>query len=210
LALYETEQWEQLMTLSRRIQRLRPGDYWINHFLAFRFVEKKPPQWEDAGRFYTAALALRPENPAIQNDLAWFLVTWPRAEPRHFEEAIELAKKAVKSTPTAAIYWSTLGIAHSRATHWSEALAAFQEAAKLRGDGNSFDQFHLAMVHFRLGDKQQARSSYDQGVEWMEKNDPDNGELTQMRSAAAQLLGIKDSTPAETRLKQFIRRALSQ
>ena len=210
LALYRTEQWDELKKLSLGIQRQRPDDYWINHILAGRCVQADPPQWEDAARFYTAALALRPENPAIQNDLAWFLTTWPGARAEHFEEAIALGKKAVKTTPAAGNYWGTLGIAHFRAEQWSEALTAFQQAAKLRDGGDSLDHFHLAMVYGRLGETQQARLWYDRGAEWMENNDPDNGELKQLRAAAAELLGIKESSPAENWLKQLLKRGATE
>jgi tetratricopeptide (TPR) repeat protein len=210
LALYQTERWDQLMTLSRRIQRQRPGDYWINHLLASRFLQKNPPRWDDAARFYTAALALRPENPAIQNDLAWFLVHWPRAEVDHFEEAIELAKKAVKATPTAGNYWGTLGVAHYRAGQWSDALAAFQKATKLRNGGNGLDWVYLAMIHWRLGEQKQARKWYDQALQWMKKNDPRNRELKRIRSEAAELLGIKTGAPLENWLKQLIKHGSAQ
>src|SRR4029453_15928262 len=122
LALFQTEQSEQLLTLARRVQRQRPDDFWYNQELARLFALQEPPRWEDAARFYTAALAVRPENAAIQNNLAWALVKSPGLGREHFGEAIVLAKKAVQSTPTAGYYWGTLGIAHYRAEEWNAAL----------------------------------------------------------------------------------------
>jgi hypothetical protein len=56
------------------------------------------------------------------------------------------------------------------------------------GDGN--DWFFLAMAHWRLGDKPQARSWYGKAVSWMEKNQPRNEELMRFRAEAAALLGV--------------------
>jgi serine/threonine protein kinase len=206
-ALFQTEQSEQLMTLSRWLHRQRPDDFWNNYMLASLHANKA--QWEDAARFYTAALSLHPENAATQNDLARLLVNWPRHGVDHLEEAIDLAKKAVKATPTAGNYWVTLGMAHYWAGQWSDALTAFQQAAKLPNGDKSLDWFYLAMVYGRLGEKEQGRKWYDQAVLWMEKNDPDNGGLKYLRAEAAELLGIKDGAPSKNWLKQLIKSGLN-
>ncbi len=207
-ALFQIEQSEQLMTLTRSLHRQRPDDFWNNFALASLHANKA--QWEDAARFYTAALSLHPENAATQNDLARLLVNWPRPGVEHLEEAIDLAKKAVKATPTAANYWITLGMAHYRAGQWSDALTAFQQAAKLRNGDKSLNWFYLAMVYGRLGEKEQGRKWYDQAVQWMEKNDPDNGGLKYLRAEAAKLLGIKEGVPSNNWFKQLIKRGVTQ
>ncbi len=196
------------MTLTRWLRRQRPDDFWNNYMLASLHANKA--QWEDAARFYTAALSLHPENAATQNDLARLLVNWPRPGVDHLEEAIGLAKKAVKATPTAGNYWVTLGMAHYWAGQWSDALTAFQQAAKLPNGDKSLDWFYLAMVYGRLGEKEQGRKWYDQAVQWMEKNDPDNGGLKYLRAEAAKLLGIKEGAPSANWLKQLIKRGLTQ
>jgi tetratricopeptide (TPR) repeat protein len=213
-AMYQLEpeplQSEQIMTLTRRLQRHRPDDFWNNFTLASLHAVKDPPQWEDAARFYTAALSLQPENAATQNDFAGLLAYWPRPGVDHFEEAVDLAKKAVRTAPTAGRYWGTLGMAHYRSGQWSEALTAFQETMKLRNGGDSREWFYLAMIHGRLGEKEQARKLYDQALQWMEQNDPDNAELKHLRTEAAELLSIKESAPLENLLKQLFRRGLAQ
>jgi serine/threonine protein kinase len=213
----EQLQSEQLMTLTRRLHRDRPDDFWNNYTLASLYAVTEPPQYEDAARFYTVALALQPENAAAQNDFARLLAYWPRPGVDHFEEAVDLAKKAVQAAPTAAKYWDTLGIAHYRSGQWSEALTAFQEAMKLRNGGDSLEWLYLAMIHGRLGEKEQARKWYDQAVQWMEQNAPDNSELKHLRTElkniraeAAELLGIKESPSLENWLKQLIDRGLAQ
>ncbi len=204
-ALFQTQQAEQLMTLSRQLHRQRPDDFWNNFALASQHRSQQPTQWEDAARFYTAALSLQPENAVTQHELAWLLVHWPHHGVDHLPEAIDLAKKAVKTTPTAANYWGTLGTAHYRAGQWNDALAAFQQAAKLRKGGNSLDWFYLAMIHGQLGEKEQGRKWYDQAVEWMEKNAPDDGGFQYLRAESAKLLGIKVAPPPPYWLKQLMK-----
>jgi tetratricopeptide (TPR) repeat protein len=209
-ALFQLEQWEQVMTLTRQLHRQRPDDFWNNFALASLHRSKDPPQWEDAARYYTAALAVRPENAATQNELARLLVDWPHRGVDHFKEALGLAKKAVKTTPTAGNYWGTLGIAHYRLGQWSDALAAFQQAAKHRNGGDGLDWLFLAMAHGRLGEKEQGRKWYDKGVEWMEKTDSDDAGLKHMRAEAAELLGIKEGASSTDWLRKLIKGGLAK
>lgn len=64
------------------------------------------------------------------------------------------------------------------------------------------------MAHWQLGDQDEARKFYDQAVEWMEKNKPQDEELKRFRAEAAELLeGEKESqtdqtTPAEPVAKE--------
>ena len=51
--------------------------------------------------------------------------------------------------------------------------------------------FFMAMSHRQLGNRDEARKWYDQGVEWMEKNSPNNEELRGFRAEATELLGIE-------------------
>ena len=63
-------------------------------------------------------------------------------------------------------------MAHYRAGDWKAAIAALDKSMQLRKGGDSFDWFFLAMAHWQLGNKDEARKWYDQAVEWMEKNQP--------------------------------------
>ena len=42
------------------------------------------------------------------------------------------------------------------------------------------------------GEKEKARTWFEKGVQWMEKNQPEDEELRCFRAEAAELLGIKD------------------
>lgn len=62
----------------------------------------------------------------------------------------------------------------------------------LRKGGDSCDWFFLAMAHWKMGQKEEARTSNDQAVQWMENHRPNDEELRRFRAEAAELLGIKN------------------
>jgi tetratricopeptide (TPR) repeat protein len=129
---------------------------------------------------------------AVLNNLAWGLATNPEARLRDPVRAVELAQTAVDLSPKHAMYRNTLGVAHYRAGHWKEAISALTKSMELqKGALESFDTFFLAMAHWRLGDKDVARQSYDRAVEWMDKNRPKDQELRRFRAEAEGVLEIK-------------------
>jgi WD40 repeat protein len=138
------------------------------------------------------AIRLSPRFAPWTNDLAWRLANRLNPEPHHVRTAVALALHAVKSAPAGGVFWNTLGAAHYRAGDWKEAVAALEKAMALRNGGDSFDWFFLAMAHWQLGEKEKAHQWYDQAVQWMDKNQPENGELRRFRAEAAELLGRKE------------------
>jgi uncharacterized protein HemY len=103
-----------------------------------------------------------------------------------------LAQQAVKLKPSEGIFWNTLGAAHYRAGDWKAAVTALEKSMELRKGGDAGDWFFLAMAHWQLGDKEQARQWYDKAVPWMDKNKPQDEELRRFRAEAAALLKIED------------------
>src|SRR5262249_42563187 len=114
-------------------------------------------------------------------------------------KAVELAKEAVEVVAKVKHHspreegdcWKTLGVAQYRAGDWKAAVAALEKAMQLRNGGDSTGWFFLAMAHWQLGDKDQARKWYDKAGVWMDKNKPRDEELKRFRAEAAALLGIK-------------------
>ena len=123
------------------------------------------------------------------NSWAWELATCADPKRRDPARAVRLAKKAVEAAPKKEFIWNTLGAAHYRAGDWKAAIAALQKCMALRSGGDSNDFFFLAMAHWQLGNKDQARKWYDRAVEWMEKNKPRHAELLRFRAEAEALLG---------------------
>jgi tetratricopeptide (TPR) repeat protein len=139
------------------------------------------------------AMKLAGQSGLTRNNLAWLLATCPDAKFRDAGKAVALAKEAVQLAPKEGPFWNTMGAAHYCAGSWKDAVAALEKSMELRKGGDSFDWFFLTMAHWQLGDKEKARTRFDQAVQWMEKNQPKNDELRRFRAAAADLLGVTES-----------------
>ena len=92
--------------------------------------------------------------------------------------------------------WNTLGVAHYRAGNWKEAVAALEQSMRLfDGRREAMNTFVLAMTHWQMGNKVEARRWYDKAVAWMKVNEhseePLSVYLRQFRAEAEGLLGIK-------------------
>jgi hypothetical protein len=78
-----------------------------------------------------------------------------------------------------------------RAGDWKAASAALKKSDDLlKGNELSFNAFFLALAHWHLGNKAEARKWYDQAVEWMAKNKPQDEESLRFR-AEAEFLKIR-------------------
>jgi Flp pilus assembly protein TadD len=86
--------------------------------------------------------------------------------------AVRLAKKAVTALPRDADCRNTLGVAHYRNGDDKAAVTELETAMSLRAGGDCFDWFFLAMAHWRLGDRDQARMWLDRAVQWMDRHQP--------------------------------------
>jgi tetratricopeptide (TPR) repeat protein/predicted Ser/Thr protein kinase len=141
---------------------------------------------------FPAMPACRGQLLICQYELAWLLVTCRDPEVRDPIRGNALAKQTVERAPRVAAYWNTRGIAEYRLGGLAAAKTSLMKAMELDKGGNAFEWYFLAMVEWRLGDKEQARKWYDQAVAWSEKHRPRHGELVRFRAEAAGLLGIKD------------------
>jgi tetratricopeptide (TPR) repeat protein len=139
------------------------------------------------------ALAKTPDDAKAHNNLAWLLATSPNPMFRDPGQAIKHAQRAVELTPKDGNPWNTLGVAQCRAGDWKAALASLEKSMELRHAGDSFDWFFLAMAHWQLDDKVQARTWYDRAVLWMQKHQPRNEELRRFRAETEKLLQIKNA-----------------
>jgi serine/threonine protein kinase/Flp pilus assembly protein TadD len=158
----------------------------------------------EAEKVYRRTLAVReklkddfPEDARNRRDLSWFLSTCPAPQLRNPDRAVSLAKEAVELAPEGGDCWRTLGVARYRASDWKGAVAALKKATELRSGGDSTELFFLAMAYWQLGDKQQARSSYDRAMRWMDENQPRDEKLRRWRAEAAALLGVTDKPMAK-------------
>jgi Flp pilus assembly protein TadD len=127
------------------------------------------------------------------NNAAWQLVTHPDPKARRAVEAVGLAGEAVRLMPDALAPGaprSTLGVAHFRAGNYKDAVAALQQSVTACNGGNSVDWFFLAMAHWHLGDRTEARKWYDKAAAWMDEHRAVNEVLTRLRAEAGERLGV--------------------
>jgi tetratricopeptide (TPR) repeat protein len=167
------------------------------HYLGKLYVEEgklreAEQPYREAVTVCERLLAKKPDQPGSQNNLAWLLATCPLEKLRDPRRSVELARKAVGLAPKNGDIWNTLGVAHYRVGDWKAAIEALTKSMELRKGGDASDWFFLAMAHWQLGEKPQARSWYDKAVQWMEKNQPKNEELIRFRAEAAALLEVKE------------------
>jgi serine/threonine protein kinase/tetratricopeptide (TPR) repeat protein len=110
-----------------------------------------------------------PDTLKSMNALAWILANCPDQELRDTSRAVNLANETVKRASENGDYWNTLGAARYRAGDYRGAVEALKKSMDFRKGGDASDRFFLAMAHWRLGDKEQARQFYDQAVQWTEE-----------------------------------------
>jgi serine/threonine-protein kinase len=129
-AYHLTENWPALEGLLRYEQRARPQDYNANASLGFfLWVIRKPPRMEEAARFYTAALALRPHDEHSHLILAELLLNL-----QDHEELERVCRKALalKLKSSAAHSHRLLALAQQRQGRHAEAVDSWQAALRLK------------------------------------------------------------------------------
>jgi tetratricopeptide (TPR) repeat protein len=167
--------------------RERWADSCLNLGLLFMLKERH----QEANRVFQKLFEPELIRANVCNHVAWRLATYTDLQYRSPEIAVEFARKAVELASEDGNVWNMLGVAQFRARNWKESIHALQKSKNLRKGGDSLNWFFLAMAHWHLGDKDEARKCYNQGVHWMEKNKPENEELPRFRAEAAELLGIE-------------------
>jgi tetratricopeptide (TPR) repeat protein len=158
---------------------------------------------------------LLPTDPNPLNGLAWELATCVEPRLRDPARAVDLGMKAVelsfkqgddrdaRGRDRVGNYYNTLGVAHYRVGNLQAALDALQKSLDFAGRGETRakgsderyvceDWYFLAMVHWKLNRKDEAREWYDRAVKWSEKKEPKNEELRRFKAEAATLLGIEE------------------
>jgi tetratricopeptide (TPR) repeat protein len=134
-------------------------------------------------------LSLDPDNPALENALAWSLSLRPDAPPRDSAEAIELAKRAIATNPKEPAFWNTLGLAHLRASNWQLAAEAVQKSIELESQGgDASDRLMMAMISWRRGDKPAALEWYIRALEWLSMHPGPDPTMLAFRTEAERLL----------------------
>jgi serine/threonine-protein kinase len=116
----------QAVELLRRAQRRYPADFWVNEHLGQTLRELTPPQWDEAVRFHTAAVALRPDSPGALVNLGAALHGNGK-----LDEAIGCYRKAIALDPKYTLAHLNLGNVLKTKGQREEAIACFEKVIKL-------------------------------------------------------------------------------
>ena len=106
------------------------------------------------------------------------------------ETELARAKESLEWQPTSEVAQAALGVNLYRAGRYEEAIRYQSRASATFGD-SSESLFFLAMEHWQLGRKAEARSYYDRAVRWMDEHNPNGPLLVPIREEASRILGIR-------------------
>jgi serine/threonine protein kinase/tetratricopeptide (TPR) repeat protein len=111
-------------------QRRHPADLWLNHNLALALAVMEPPQLDEAIGYFRAALALRPESPAVRLNFAFTLKRKGR-----LNEAVAECREAIRLRNNYAAAHNNLGaILCDDKQDYDGAIAAFRQAIRFKKD----------------------------------------------------------------------------
>jgi eukaryotic-like serine/threonine-protein kinase len=184
LAYAGLSQWDKAIADYSQAIKLKP-DLWAA-YESRRSVYATLGQWEKIIGEYSTTIELTPDHAGVHNSLGWLLATCPDHKFRDSSRAVELGTEAVRRAPKDGNCWITLGVAQYRAGNWKPARESLEKAMPLRNGGNCTDWFFLAMVHWKLGDKTQARQWYDKANLWMASHH--HPDWPSLRTEAAELV----------------------
>jgi tetratricopeptide (TPR) repeat protein len=190
--------WQKTVEDCTRLLNLAPArrqpEAYLRRALAYGQLGRYPEAQAD----YQKLVELAPRNPLVHNNLSWLLATCPDARVRNPARAVQLARRALELEEPVGNTWNTLGVAYYRTGNWKAARQALDKSRELRQGGDAFDFFFLAMVSWRLGQKEDALKWYKHALEWLEKNRPalannpqHREELRRFRTEAEALLHLK-------------------
>jgi hypothetical protein len=203
-------QVEELRSAYEDLRRRDPGLFTATAAQVSCWHHQQALACEAAGRWEAALAHLeRLDEPGLTmagmqnrralaaNDLAWSLATHSNPRLRDPGRAVALAKEAVELAPEKGTYWYVLGVACYRAGDWKASIAAMEKRLELLADRDQdLNTFFLAMAHWQLGEKEEARRWYDRAVVWMDKNQPPDDHSSRLRAEADTML-VAGDLPAD-------------
>jgi serine/threonine protein kinase/Tfp pilus assembly protein PilF len=113
---------------------------------------------------------------------------------RDKDQAEAACAKAVELEPSNPTIRLECSLIYGNLGRWDTALSCLSKASELEPvDANlGFWWFRLAIAHWHVGEKEEARHWYGQALEWMVAHQPRNTKLRHLRAEAAALLRIQD------------------
>jgi serine/threonine-protein kinase len=158
-ALHDRGDTKGAIRLMRRAQEHTPGEFWINHELAKKLEDSKPPQWDDAVTYYRVALALRPGNVGVLLNLGNV-----QRRKGDLPGAISTLRRALELAPKYAAAHNSLGITLMEQGNFDEALRAVRWSIELEPTSSKFTN-NLGTVLHHKGDLPGAIAAHRKAIE---------------------------------------------
>jgi len=187
VALSKQGKLEEAITAYREAIRIQPDDADAHNNLGAALRDQG--KLEEAIAEFRQAIGIEPEDALAHNNLAWSLVLSANRPRRDYDEALIHARRAVERAPRDGTFFNTLALTEYRLGHGNESLAASEQSLALKNGGHAVDWFILALAYWQKGDRDQARSRFDQAIAWTKQNAPKSTSLRQLWTEAAELLG---------------------
>ena len=106
--------------------------------------------------------------------------------------ALQLAHRSREIDPAGSAYQPTLGAAHYRLGQFQEAITTLSKVTNHIGDEKVWNYLFLAMAHWQLDNKSEARKWYDRSFELMEKSYVQDVRLYSLNAEARALFGLPE------------------
>jgi serine/threonine-protein kinase len=145
---------EDAVKMLERAQQAYPGDFWINHHLGKSYYDSRPPRLDEAIRFRTAAVALRPRSAGARLNLGAALEGRGR-----LDEAITAYRQAIDLRADYAQAHYNLVRAMARKGQLDDVVASYRKDTKLHPDSAVAHQC-LGIALKQKGDAAGAAASY--------------------------------------------------
>ena len=153
----------QAVKLLRRAQAQYPADFWVNASLANNLQFISPPEYAEAVRFQTAAVALRPDN-----EMAYFALAYAISNNGKVDEAIACYRKAIELDPKMVISYDNLSTIYLSKKDYDAAIAIASKGIELgsRNDRNKAACYmNLGSAQFRKGQVDEAFANLKMAIE---------------------------------------------
>ena len=116
---------DEALRLLKGAQSRYPNALWINFDLAEHLTKTRPPAWEEAARYLTAAMALYPQSPGVHESLGIALDHIGR-----FDEAVLELRRAVELNPRYVESHNNLALVLAEAGRQGEAIQEWRRIIK--------------------------------------------------------------------------------
>jgi eukaryotic-like serine/threonine-protein kinase len=137
------------VNLLRRAQHEYPGDFWINHDLGTALRRLSPPKADEAVRYLSVAVALRPENAGVRVNLGAALEA-----AGQWDEALASYRKAIEIEPDYGVAYCNIGNVLRSKRELDEAIRSYRRSIELTPQ--------LVTAHMGLGSALEACGQVDE------------------------------------------------